>query len=87
DGDGDGDGDGVMCAELPQQQCDQYDPVTCVCDGCDGDGECTQDEDCVCPDCTNQNYCRGNQCMNDGLCHPYFEGCECQDCASHPQCN
>jgi hypothetical protein len=68
--------------------CDEADLATCTCEGCNsGNPECTQGEDCVCPDCAEVEACDG--CQNggaDGECNPYFEGCGCSDCFSHPLC-
>jgi hypothetical protein len=53
--------------------------------GCDDDGECNSDEDCVCTDCTNTPRCTDN-CLNNGSCVQYLEGCSCADCASVMEC-
>lgn len=89
DGDttGDGDGDPFMCMLQQQQDCGQADPMLCLCDGCDNNGQCFDNEDCVCPDCTDQEFCTGDDdCNYDGACSPYYEGCSCADCADHPLC-
>ncbi|MFO7563263.1 MAG: hypothetical protein R6X02_11520 [Enhygromyxa sp.] len=87
-GDGDGDGDpnpNFMC--VLDDWCDEYDPQNCVCEGCNTNGYCSDDEDCVCPDCSDLPECKGSNCYDGGLCHPYWEGCECADCAGHPLCS
>ena len=61
----------------------QPDNLTCVCVGCNTNGACQTNDDCVCPDCTN--VC-GNDCNNSGICDPYYEGCGCPDCFGHPLC-
>lgn len=77
-------GDPFMC-ELGQG-CSNYDLATCTCEDCGTNGFCSQYEDCVCPDCTDENVCSGDNCTNDGACEPYYEGCSCSDCAGHPLC-
>ena len=61
---------------------------TCICLGCNTDGNCSvQDDDCVCPDCTDDVFCGdASNCNNDGVCNPFDEGCLCADCATHPEC-
>ena len=88
DGDGDptttGDGDPFMC-QL-EQNCSELDPNACVCEGCNTNGFCSQNEDCVCPDCTNEPVCSGDNCVDTGNCFPFYEGCSCADCVNHPLC-
>jgi hypothetical protein len=90
DGDGDpttsGDGDGVPLNCQLDDWCAQPDLASCTCEGCKNDGICTQDEDCVCPDCVDVPACNGDACVDTGNCFPYFEGCNCADCANHPLC-
>jgi hypothetical protein len=86
---GDGDGDSFTCTNLAtsRAQCSIANQNGCVCYGCPNpNGICENNEDCVCPDCTNESFCGGSNCENDGLCDPYFEGCSCADCAGHPAC-
>lgn len=84
-GDGDGDtGESFMCSL--SDGCNEADPDKCVCEGCWNNGECWQNEDCVCDDCTDLEYCMGEACSENGTCDPYFEGCSCPDCAKHPAC-
>jgi hypothetical protein len=53
---------------------------------CIDDGDCGND-DCVCDDCDSDLFCSdpGN-CIDDGSCQSFQEGCVCPDCASHPDC-
>jgi hypothetical protein len=86
DGDsGDGDGDSFMCAMLGDG-CTDKDPLACVCEDCEDDDFCSQDEDCICSDCADVDVCGGDNCNDNGACHPYFENCSCIDCAGHPLC-
>lgn len=66
--------------------CPDADPDNCVCYGCDASASCTAEVDCTCTQCANDSFC-GSNCLDDGVCNPYFEGCQCADCASIPQCN
>ncbi len=69
-------------------ECTDGDPASCVCLGCNDDGQCdSADDDCVCADCVNDNYC-GNaaNCQDDGICRPFWESCLCADCADHSLC-
>lgn len=56
--------------------------------GCKDDGQCTLEDDCVCTDCSTDDYCSDpNNCVDDGECDAFLEGCVCADCAgSHPEC-
>jgi hypothetical protein len=51
--------------------------------GCDNEDEgvCQPGESCTCPDCTNTPACGGENCSDNGVCNPIFEGCSCADCA------
>ncbi|MEM9695168.1 MAG: hypothetical protein AAGA56_21680 [Myxococcota bacterium] len=63
----------------------------CTCSDCFAEcgpqGECDDDEsnacgsgeNCTCPDCTNTDFCTNN-CIDDGVCIEYYEGCACADC-------
>src|SRR5690606_16932338 len=91
DGDGDpdptttGDGDPDPNFECTlDNQCSEFDPNNCLCEGCNNNGYCGEYEDCICPDCSDEYFCRGNYCYDTGLCHPFYEGCECADCVGHP---
>jgi hypothetical protein len=48
--------------------------------GCYDNAECNTDEDCVCNDCTGTPRCTDN-CLDNGSCVRYLEGCSCADCA------
>jgi hypothetical protein len=58
----------------------------CVCVGCNDDGTCGDDDDCVCTDCDGTDFCLPTDCNADGVCDPFFEGCACSDCYPHPEC-
>ena len=76
-----------MCIDVTTlTTCDDADATSCTCRVCDNDGVCTDDEDCVCPDCATDPFCAPSNCNNDGICNPYNEGCGCADCAGHPLC-
>lgn len=54
---------------------------------CVPDNACTLDDDCVCDDCDNDSFCGDpSNCLDDGTCDFYSEGCVCADCAAHPVC-
>lgn len=54
--------------------------------GCSNDpGECSIAEDCTCPNCTNTPRCTDN-CLNNGSCVEYLEGCSCADCMNVDSC-
>ncbi|MCB9755103.1 MAG: hypothetical protein H6713_34635 [Myxococcales bacterium] len=79
----------LMCSEgaLAAPDCTVGDAASCACVGCDNNGMCTLEDDCVCGDCGNDAFCSDPaNCNNDGQCDPYNEGCGCQDCSGHPQC-
>lgn len=89
DGDGDpttGDGDPNFECQL-DDWCDEPDLNACLCEGCNNNGFCSDNEDCICPDCENANACNGNNCIDTGNCFPYWESCNCSDCAGHPMCS
>jgi uncharacterized membrane protein YgcG len=48
---------------------------------CDEQPGCGATEACTCPDCTDLPFCRDN-CVDNGVCVPAFEGCSCADCAA-----
>jgi len=55
---------------------------------CQTNGVCDIHDDCVCPDCQNRYVCTDpSYCKNDGMCRPFTEGCQCQDCASLDICS
>jgi hypothetical protein len=81
---GDGGDDSLVCMLF--MECSNPDAKQCSCQGCDTNGDCTTDDDCVCPDCTKESVCSSEKCTNDGECNPYSEGCSCLDCANHPLC-
>ena len=82
---GDGDGDTNVVCQL-DDWCADPDLDACLCEGCWNDGFCTDDEDCICPDCQNVSACNGENCIDTGNCFPYWESCNCNDCADHPLC-
>lgn len=45
---------------------------------------CTPNEACTCSDCDANDFCQNN-CVDDGVCVPFYEGCSCADCAG-PNC-
>ncbi len=54
---------------------------------CTDDGVCGQEDDCVCPECDDDLFCRDPEnCENDGICREFEEGCVCEDCAEIPRC-
>ena len=69
--------------------CSAADPDACICAGCDLT-ECTDGatfNDCICASCAADSFCLNpDNCMLDGACDPYNEGCLCADCADHPSC-
>jgi hypothetical protein len=83
---GDGDGDPNFMCQL-DDWCDEPDLDTCTCEGCQNDNFCSDNEDCICPDCLDVNACNGDNCVNTGNCFPYWESCNCPDCAGHPMCS
>jgi hypothetical protein len=53
---------------------------------CSNDGNCLND-DCVCRDCDSDFFCMDpDNCINDGECKTFEEGCVCDDCMTHPDC-
>ncbi len=68
--------------------CDEPNLEKCSCTGCNPQNpQCTQGEDCVCPDCQGKDGCEGCTMGGpNGFCNPYYEGCGCEDCANHPLC-
>ncbi len=75
------------CNDAALAGCTDEDAVTCTCEACDPGNGCEGSEDCTCPDCAADAFCSNpDNCANDGLCDPYFEGCGCLDCADHPLC-
>jgi len=67
--------------------CDPSVASECLCYGC-GDGTtCDNTVDCACSQCTgNTEFCPTTSCTNDGLCDPYLESCDCEDCADELPC-
>ena len=67
--------------------CLDDDGADCECAGCVIDGGCGLDDDCVCGECANDSFCSDpSNCQDDGICSPYVEGCQCNDCLAHPEC-
>ena len=54
-------------------------------EGCDDEVGCQFDENCTCPDCTDTPFCQDN-CVDNGHCVPWLEGCSCADCAQDEDC-
>jgi len=53
---------------------------------CTNDGNCSND-DCVCPDCDDDLFCSDpSNCMDNGVCRLFNEGCVCVDCMTRPEC-
>ena len=77
-------GDCDLDDHAPPSGCTVDDAVACVCEGCNDDGVCGSDEDCVCDDCAAATFCAS--CNNDGICSPWIEGCSCADCAGVAEC-
>lgn len=61
-----------------------FNPAACACVGCNTNGVCNIDDDCVCPDCNLQPFCAA--CVDDGQCDVYSESCACADCVDVPAC-
>ncbi len=82
---GAGGGAGDTCTFYPD--CDPTLAADCLCLGC-GDGTtCDSNVDCACSQCTgNTELCPTTSCTNDGLCDPYLESCDCEDCADELPC-
>ncbi len=66
--------------------CTNPDPMTCSCMGCDPNG-CWDPmatppivSDCTCPVCDDRVASCG--CVDDGICDPFTERCDCIDCMS-----
>lgn len=84
---------GFACTNISQlPDCSFPNQTLCICQGCDPIF-CTDPifgdpiSDCVCPSCWNDPDCSGSKyCVNDGLCDPFGEGCDCVDCYDHPAC-
>ncbi|MDH3199352.1 MAG: hypothetical protein OEM15_00500 [Myxococcales bacterium] len=55
-------------------------------DLCTNNNDCS-DDDCVCCDCDTDLFCSDPEnCVNDGECTTFREGCVCADCIDHPEC-
>lgn len=54
---------------------------------CTDDGMCGAEDDCVCPECDDDLFCRDPEnCLDNGMCNEFTEGCVCADCADLPVC-
>ena len=54
---------------------------------CQDDGACNANDDCICDECAQDNWCSSpSSCIDDGVCDTYDEGCICADCATLPAC-
>ncbi|MBC8070776.1 MAG: hypothetical protein IAG13_20790 [Deltaproteobacteria bacterium] len=64
-----------------------FDTSACITTlGCNDDGACSDDDDCVCSDCDEAGFCGPFNCNFDDVCNPFAEGCACTDCYPHPEC-
>lgn len=53
---------------------------------CTNNGNCLDDH-CVCRDCDDDFGCLDpNACFDNGDCNTFTEGCHCDDCKTHPEC-
>jgi len=60
---------------------------TAQCGYCDGDGTCNDTDACTCEECWDNAVCLDtDNCLDDGVCDGYSEGCFCADCAGEPAC-
>ncbi len=54
---------------------------------CTDDGRCAPEDDCVCVECDDDLFCRDPEnCVTDGACNEFAEGCVCPDCSELPVC-
>lgn len=82
-----GEPDFTCLLDIEGWQCPIPDLDACTCFGCNNNGSCPVEEDCVCPDCMTAEFtCQPDECVDDGECNPAFEGCLCDDCVAHPAC-
>jgi hypothetical protein len=60
---------------------------TPLCVPCQNSGTCTENEPCYCTDCNFTLPCQSTaNCVDDGLCNAFTEGCRCPDCVGLPEC-
>lgn len=74
--------------DAPAEDCSCNDCLgTLLCVPCEVDGDCAVAEPCFCEDCEDKSYCVGtSDCVDDEVCGPLYEGCECEDCAIYVEC-
>jgi hypothetical protein len=71
---------------LPTEDCACVDCLGALgCDPCTPDATCDYAESCLCVDCLQETFCMEN-CIDDTICAPLYEGCDCADCAAAPAC-
>jgi len=72
-------GEGCSCTDCAEA------PVCGFCD--DTPASCDTTDACTCSACDADAFCidAGN-CLNDGFCDQFNEGCVCADCAAVPNC-
>ena len=84
-----GNGGGGTCL-LGGKNCDPALEPECLCAGCGPacvDKMTMEISDCVCGVCAADAFCSDPMnCTDDGSCDPFNEGCQCADCAAHPEC-
>jgi hypothetical protein len=57
------------------------------CDPCVVDDFCAYRESCHCVDCLEDAWCNDpGHCVDDSICAPMYEGCQCDDCKNAPAC-
>ena len=74
---------------LPTEDCGCVDCLGALgCDPCNMDNVCDYEDSCHCADCLNDPFCTNPQnCFDDMICAPLYEGCHCIDCATAPACS
>lgn len=56
------------------------------CGACGADAACGTDDACTCDVCDAESQCGPGNCIDNGVCVYFDEGCACADCASDPLC-
>jgi hypothetical protein len=60
---------------------------TAICGACDNDAMCEASDACTCDECDADAFCMNPaNCVDDGFCDQYNEGCVCADCTGVPNC-